>query len=220
MQLIVTADGSHTLIDEQFCVTFHSTFGAIQESQHVYINAGLKSYFENSYNKNVVVFEMGFGTGLNALLSAMFANDNCCSINYIALDNNPINEEIGNKINYGILMKEELLYSKIITGDWNQKLEINSNFYLTKIHDCLTKYNLANQSIDVIFFDAFAPDIQPQLWEQVIFEKMFMMLKPKGMLVTYCSKTIVRKTLELVGFTVSKLTGPPGKREIICAIKN
>lgn len=217
--IIETNDGSHSLKLKESGVSFHSVHGALQESQHVFIEAGLKYYIDNnSRKKSVKVFEMGFGTGLNALLSAKTAQQTRKDIEYHSIDLFPLPENIFFKLNYAALIREPELYRSITQTAWNQLLFISPFFKLKKIREDLGSY-LFTDHFDVIFYDAFAPGDSPELWTDIIFKKVYNALREHGILITYCSKSVVRKSLESAGFLVEKLPGPPGKREILRAVK-
>lgn len=218
-KIINTDDNSHTIQINNSSVTFHSTKGAIQESNHVFINAGLKWYAEKfPGNTNIRIFEVGFGTGLNALLTATIAKNFALNIEYQSIDLYPLSKEIYNRLNFAQILAEEKLYYKIMTATWNEEIQIADFFNLLKINTDFQSF-ISREGFDVVYFDAFAPEDQPELWTEEVFKKVFHFLNKCGVLVTYCSKSIVRKRLENAGFSVTKLPGPPGKREIIRAIK-
>jgi len=218
-QIQVTEDGSHTIALEDTGITYHSTHGAIQESLHVFINAGLKPLLYKQ--KTVHVFEMGFGTGLNALLSLQAALEFGDCVNYIAAEQFPLVTEEFELLNYCEVLKKKDLqpyFTLMHAAHWGEDVYITPGFILHKIKQSVVNLTLPQQ-FDIIFFDAFAPADQPELWTKDIFEKMYNMLENGGVLVSYCSKGNVRRTLKAVGFNVEKLQGPPGKREITRATK-
>ncbi len=218
-KIINTDDNSHTIQINNSSVTFHSTKGAIQESNHVFISAGLKWYAEKfPGNTNIRIFEVGFGTGLNALLTATIAKNFALNIEYQSIDLYPLSKEVYNRLNFAQILVEEKLYYKIMTATWNEEIQITDFFNLLKINTDFQSF-ISREGFDVVYFDAFAPEDQPELWTEEVFKKVFHFLNKCGVLVTYCSKSIVRKRLENAGFSVTKLPGPPGKREIIRAIK-
>lgn len=218
-KIINTDDNSHTIQINNSSVTFHSTKGAIQESNHVFISAGLNWYAEKfPGNTNIRIFEVGFGTGLNALLTATFAKNFALNIEYQSIDLYPLSKEVYNRLNFAQILVEEKLYYKIMTATWNEEIQITDFFNLLKINTDFQSF-ISREGFDVVYFDAFAPEDQPELWTEEVFKKVFHFLNKCGVLVTYCSKSIVRKRLENAGFSVTKLPGPPGKREIIRAIK-
>ncbi|HRO83783.1 MAG TPA: tRNA (5-methylaminomethyl-2-thiouridine)(34)-methyltransferase MnmD [Niabella sp.] len=218
-KIINTDDNSHTIQINNSSVTFHSTKGAIQESNHVFISAGLNWYAEKfPGNTNIRIFEVGFGTGLNALLTATFAKNFALNIEYQSIDLYPLSKEVYNRLNFAQILVEEKLYYKIMTATWNEEIQITDFFNLLKINTDFQSF-ISREGFDVVYFDAFAPEDQPELWTEEVFKKVFHFLNKCGVLVTYCSKSIVRKRLENAGFSVTKLPGPPGKREITRAIK-
>jgi tRNA U34 5-methylaminomethyl-2-thiouridine-forming methyltransferase MnmC len=215
-----TSDGSHTIAVPSMHVTYHSIHGAIQESMHVFINAGLQPLlhqFETLY-----IFEMGFGTGLNALLSLQQAIRYDQKIFYYAVELFPLKQNEYASLNYSSQLQDESLqsYFKFMHEcEWEKEVSIHPLFILHKTNQSLLDLT-AHQSFNLIFFDAFAPSAQPELWAQQVFEKMFQSLANKGVLVTYCSKGDVRRAMIAAGFKVEKLQGPPRKREMLRAIKN
>ena len=217
--VIETADGSHTLQISGTNITFHSTKGAVQESDHIFIKCGLEHFVnKNPSNKSISILEVGFGTGLNALLTASFAARYERMVIYNTIELNPLPEEVYANLNYPRLLNQPELYKAIMSAEWNQTHAIDSFFSLNKIHDDILEHDF-KQRADLIYFDAFAPGDQAEMWSDLICEKMFGLSNSGGILVTYCSKSIVRKAFARAGFTVEKLAGPPGKREIIRAVK-
>lgn len=218
-ELYLTADGSHTIVLPDMQVTYHSTYGALQESNHIYIQAGLKQALLN-YREGLNVFEMGFGTGLNALLSVQAAINNKRPIHYQAVELHPISPDEAAKLNYTAQLSDSgPTFSLLHSSAWEEDIVINPLFTLHKSHDSITSLQV-DKHFHVIYYDAFAPDVQPELWGPAIFEKLYNWLYPEGILVTYCSKGSVRRTMQSAGFRVEKLAGPPGKREILRAIKH
>ena len=217
--LQVTADGSHTLSIPAMQVTYHSKHGAIQESSHVFINAGLDYYTQLHKGQSVQVLEMGFGTGLNCLLTAIYARIHEVPVQYHSLEAFPLSPEEVKKLNYGNILNESELFEQIHQADWNQSVMLHQGFHLHKHHTTMQQF-AKNQVFNCIFFDAFAPAAQPELWTETIFASLFSCLAPGGLLVTYCSKGNVRRTMEASGFRVTKIPGPPGKREMVRAFKD
>ncbi|ANH82043.1 hypothetical protein A8C56_14645 [Niabella ginsenosidivorans] len=214
--IITTADGSHSVSLGNTGITFHSVFGAYTESQHIFIEAGLRHYLANRPVKELSVFEMGFGTGLNAFLSAIQAGTLKIRIRYIALDLFPLEEAVFRELNYGRQLGAETLYRLLMQAAWGQPVAINDFFILEKQQADLLRWQ-SQASFDLCFFDAFAPEDQPELWTEQVFVQLKERLKKGGVLTTYCSKSVVRKALMQAGFKVEKLKGPPGKREILRA---
>jgi tRNA U34 5-methylaminomethyl-2-thiouridine-forming methyltransferase MnmC len=218
-EIITTKDGSHTLYSARFNEIYHSRNGAVTESLHVFISNGLRAI--NS--TRIQVLEVGLGTGLNALLAWQFATANQIYIEYHSVENYPIPESIFRALNYYEFLNNpseaKKIFFELHWAEWNKQIPINNFFSLSKQQANLSEVSLTKNAFDIIFFDAFAPQAQPEMWELPIFEKMFESLKAKGMLVTYCSKGSVRRTMIQAGFSVEKLPGPPGKKEMLRAIK-
>jgi len=211
--LVVTEDGSHSIYVPELNEHYHSIHGAIQESTHVFINAGLKAAM--LANKPISVFEMGFGTGLNALLTLMESVKTNIRISYTALEAYPLESSLVAMLNYDILLDGEKL--KLLHNiPWNTPTQINPLFSLIKTQGSLLDY-MPQTTFDLIYFDAFAPEVQPELWTQAIFEKLRSAMFAGAILVTYCCKGSVKRALKSAGFQIEKLPGPPGKREILRA---
>ncbi len=213
-QIVTSKDGSHTLFVPELKEHYHSTNGAIQESIHVFIDAGL-----NQIKKDVIhILEFGFGTGLNAFITAIKSSTK--EIYYHSLEKYPVSIEVIEKLNYKDSFDGAYkdLFKVLHSCDWETELRINDQLYLHK-QQCDFKEVQLTQKYDLIYFDAFAPEIQPKLWTKQIFEKAYKSLLPGGILTTYCAKGVVRRTMQEVGFKVERLPGPPGKREMIRAIK-
>ena len=213
-----TLDGSHTLYLEELDEHYHSTFGAIQESEHVFIQAGLSI----CQRREVSILEVGFGTGLNCYLTLLRAQDSGQHIRYFAVEKFPLTQEVYNRLNYGTHQNTNAsdIFSTIHKAAWDQESEIVEHFYLFKISGDLLQLNYELlPNFDLIYFDAFSPEKQPELWEQIVFERLFAKMKNNSILVTYCAKGSVRRALQAVGFKVERIPGPPGKREMIRAIK-
>lgn len=214
-----TADGSHTIQIDELNVTYHSKHGAIQESRHVFIDAGINYLYQAKEFKEYQILEMGFGTGLNALLTAIFSDQMNVHVNYHSVEAFPLTTEEVGMLNYGMLLQQISVFSQIHTAPWNTATPIHPKFKLYKYHGELNTF-VTQQQFDIIYYDAFAPTAQPELWTVEIFEKLFHLLKPEGILVTYCSKGVVRRSMEAAGFRVTKLQGPPGKREMVRAFRD
>jgi tRNA U34 5-methylaminomethyl-2-thiouridine-forming methyltransferase MnmC len=218
-QLITTADGSHTVLVPEWNVTYHSRHGAVQESQHIFIAAGLQPLLQQQ-RPCIRIFEMGFGTGLNALLSFAAAAAAQQNIHYTAAEAYPLDAAEALPLNYcNQLQRPDLssIFQQLHQCAWNQPQQLASFFTIEKINSTLQAITLP--PVDLIYYDAFAPSAQPELWTTGIFAKIFAATAPGGVLVTYCSKSDVRRALQLAGFRVEKLAGPPGKREMVRAWK-
>jgi len=214
----ITADGSHTLYVPNLDETYHSSHGAIQEAMHVFINAGL-----NFINKSdLKVLEIGFGTGLNAFLTLLEASKRSRNIKYTSLEAYPLDQEIISQLNYteelNSTPKEIELFNELHQVEWESYQQITEQFRLSKKQVKLSEFKPTEQ-FDVIYFDAFGPRVQPNMWTVPIFEAMYKCLAKDGVLVTYCAKGSVKRALKEVGFEIEALPGPPGKREMTRAIK-
>jgi tRNA U34 5-methylaminomethyl-2-thiouridine-forming methyltransferase MnmC len=215
-EVITTRDGSSTITIPEMKVMYHSIHGAISESMHVYIQAGLHYAVELFSDTPLRVFEMGFGSGLNALLTAIEARRQERAVHYYSVEAFPLIPEEISALNYGNALQEQALFEYLHQAPWNQPEFIGPVFMLEKMQATLADCTL-DQLVHVIYYDAFAPAAQPELWTKGVFEKLYNMLVPEGILVTYCSKGDVRRALQTAGFSVSKLQGPPGKREMLRA---
>jgi tRNA U34 5-methylaminomethyl-2-thiouridine-forming methyltransferase MnmC len=217
---LLTKDGSHTMIIPELDLTFHSRYGAIRESKHVFIEAGLRPLLEKPV-ENLAVFEMGFGTGLNALLTLMEAEKHRRTIHYTTLELYPLETSEALSLNYcKQLGTMDFLPSYTLLHDcaWESKITVSPYFYFQKIKADLREFN-SPALFELVYYDAFAPAAQPALWTPEIFKTIYRWLQPAGILVTYSSKGVVRRSLQSAGFVVEKLPGPPGKREITRAKK-
>jgi len=214
--IIRTDDGSTTIRLPQWDECYHSTFGAIQESYHVFINNGL-SLFKG---KPVSILEIGFGTGLNALVTFV-ESSHFGPIDYVGIEAYPVSSDEAAQMNYPEQLNQERLRSVFDTmhqADWEMPIALSDTFQLTKRKLFFDQIDYTNQ-FDLIYFDAFGFNVQPELWSVEIFALMHKALKSKGVLVTYAARGIVKRNLQQVGFQVEKMPGPPGKREMMRAIK-
>jgi tRNA U34 5-methylaminomethyl-2-thiouridine-forming methyltransferase MnmC len=220
IQLIKTDDGSSSLLNLALQETYHSRHGAIQESTHVFIKNGLQ-FFTKKNHVPVSVFEVGFGTGLNALLSLMFSEQNKINVEYTSLEPFPIEWEIARLLNYSGQLTNNLdqYFAPLHQSPWSDKVKISEYFWLRKEKIALQDFNLLHDQFEVIFFDAFAPSKQPEMWALPIMKKIVDALKTGGLMVTYCAKGQLKRDLKSLGMKVESLPGPPGKREMIRAMK-
>ena len=202
----LTMDGSNTLAIPDLGVTYHSTSGAIGESLHVFINAGLKHVSTIDTFKQIAVFEMGFGTGLNALLTWQYAQKHNLKINHTSIELYPLLYEETAELNYGKQLQMPSEFNQLHQSKWEEAVVLDDYFTLHKTNQSLIDFS-TTQQYNLIYFDAFAPNNQPELWSKNIFEKLYNMLLVNGILVTYCSKGDVKRTLKSVGFTVDRLQG-------------
>ncbi|MDH8701190.1 tRNA U34 5-methylaminomethyl-2-thiouridine-forming methyltransferase MnmC [Dysgonomonadaceae bacterium PH5-43] len=209
-----TSDGSHTLYLPDMDEHYHSVNGAVQESLHVYINTA----FNKCKKDEIRVLEMGFGTGLNALLTFMEAAKRNIKLHYTTLEKYPLTKEIISSLNYSDSDKE--LFEKIHTAEWNTPVNITEDRIIHKVHTDFNDYDYSLGTYDVVYYDAFAPDKQSEVWSEDLFNKIFLSMNTDGVLSTYCAKGEIRRRMQSAGFVVSRLPGPPGKREILMAQKN
>ena len=217
-EIIKTSDGSTTIHIPEWNEQYHSIHGAIQEANHVYIQHGLNYKTINE----IAVLEIGFGTGLNSFMTFLEAQEKKLFIEYVGVEAYPILEEELLKLNY-VAELDATPFTKIFESfhscSWEEKHQITPNFSLLKRKQFFHEIDDENK-FDVIYFDAFGARVQPELWTEEIFFKMFLALKPEGVLVTYAAKGSVRRAMQSVGFNVERLPGPPGKREMLRAIKS
>lgn len=217
MKIVSTKDGSHTVVHDVLGEHYHSIHGAMQESQHVFIKEGLERHKDKS---TVKVFEMGFGTGLNALLSSAYAEKNQVKIEYYTIEAYPLDVEQAKQLNYPQLAGSKEMFDNILTAIWGESIKLSANFQLMKIKGLLESTDLSFiPKIDIVFYDAFAPNSQAHLWEPPMLEKMYAVLNSGGHLTTYCAKGQFKRNLKAVGFEVEGVPGPPGKREMTLGFK-
>ena len=216
-QLSISFDGSHTVVNDRFSVPYHSKHGAIAESNVVFIGAGL-NYLKDLGKKEIHIFEMGFGTGLNSLLTYQWAKSHEISIFFHTVEAYPLPLDTIAQLNYTKILGDQVFFDEIHSVDWNVEHHLRDSFVFCK--HLVEIENLALQPMfDVVFYDAFAPSSQPHLWEPPIMQKMYDCLTPNGALVSYCAQGAFKRHLKSVGFTVEGLPGPPGKREMTRGIK-
>jgi tRNA U34 5-methylaminomethyl-2-thiouridine-forming methyltransferase MnmC len=222
MEIITTGDGSHTLFSAQFNEIYHSRHGAIQESLHVFIRSGLDAVAAQHSHEPIKIFEVGFGTGLNALLTMLEAEKRNLNVEYETIELYPVAIETIKELNYTNQLGYEFCYGpyhSLHLVRWNEQHAVTPNFHFKKINDSPSNRQPTTGNYQLIYFDAFAPEHQPEMWTAAIFKKMYDALAEGGILVTYCSKGAVQRAMKEAGFTVEKLPGPPGKREMVRAIK-
>ena len=223
LEIQLTSDGSHTLFVPEMDEHYHSVNGAIQESMHVFIEAGLRQYGARlrQYNKKSIrILELGFGTGLNAFLSCLEAEKMGIQIHYTGLEKYPLPMELIRKLNYSEQFPENKneTYLKIHQCDWDFSTEITENFAIKKIKVDFSTYDFP-EKYDIVYYDAFAPDKQTNVWTQEIFNRLFSCMNSGGILTTYCAKGVVRRMMKEAGFEVERIPGPPGKRQMLRAGK-
>ena len=215
--IIQTRDGSTTIHIEGWDECYHSRFGAIQEAQHVFIKNGL-SLFEN---KSISILEIGFGTGLNAFITFLESQKLNQTIDYVGVEAYPVSADEVVSMNYISKLNaenESEIFKKMHQCNWNEQIILRADFLFTKRQQFFADINDI-EMFDLIYFDAFGFDVQPELWSTAIFQKMYDALKPNSVLVTYAARGVVKRSMIEVGFTVEKLEGPPGKREMFRARK-
>jgi tRNA U34 5-methylaminomethyl-2-thiouridine-forming methyltransferase MnmC len=205
-EIILTSDGSNSIYIPELNETYHSNNGSIQEAYHVFINNG----FSLNQGKPISILEIGFGTGLNALITAIEAEKTKTNVNYVGVEAYPLESNIYSNLNE--------IFTKIHTSNWNENISINENFTICKLNMFVEEIAFENQ-FDLIYFDAFAYTVQPELWSAEIFQKLYKSLKTTGILVTYACRTIIKNNMISAGFTTQKLPGALGKREMLRAIK-
>jgi tRNA U34 5-methylaminomethyl-2-thiouridine-forming methyltransferase MnmC len=215
-RIVTTADGSHTIYVPELDEHYHSVNGAIQESEHIFIKGG----FEFCKSDPLYLFEAGFGTGLNALLTAIKSLNGEREVFYTAIEKYPLDEVMLKSLNYSILTGKEgeIIFNLIHHSGWEKMNRICRNFSLMKIRGDLVTDDLTG-SFGLIYFDAFCPEKQPEMWTKNVFVKIAEITDQNGVFVTYSSKGEVKRNLRDCGFVVTRLPGPPGKRHFIKAIK-
>ena len=214
-KLVLTSDGSHTIYVPELDEHYHSIHGAVQESDFIFIKNG----FNASRANPVHIFEVGFGTGLNALLTAANSLKNNREVFYTSIEKYPLANSVINTLNHHLYSgSDKTIFDKIHSAVWNEMSDICINFHFTKISSDIITYSLTG-NYDLIYFDAFGPDKQPEMWSRDVFERLSAVTNRGGILVTYSAKGEVKRCLRSVGFQVSLLPGPPGKRHMIRAIK-
>lgn len=217
IHLMLTADGSHTAVNEVFDKTYHSIHGAFQESQRVYIELGLLPAFEKFPDADLHIFEMGFGTGLNALMTAREAQAIRRRVVYTAVEAYPLPIDQACQLNYDEFFGTAYLPA-LHESPWQEPITLNPCFTLTKREGKLQDLQ-TSERFHLIYFDAFAPSAQPELWEPEIFNQLADLLLPGGMLTTYCSKSYVQRNMRAAGLIVEKHDGPLHKRDVLRAVK-
>ena len=216
-EIIQTLDGSTTIHLKEWDECYHSKHGAIQEAQHVFIQNGLLLF----PNQSVSILEIGFGTGLNAFITFLESQKLNQSINYVGVEAYPVNASEVLAMNYVDELNavpQKAIFERMHESKWNEKVVLSTEFTLTKRKQFFDEIKDSEQ-FDLIYFDAFGYRVQPELWSTAIFQKMYTALRPGGKLVTYAARGVVKRSMIEVGFTVEKLPGPPGKREMFRASK-
>jgi len=219
IKLFVTEDGSHSLQVPAMGETYHSSHGAIQESNHVFIKNGLEYWVNNNIGKDLSIFEVGFGTGLNALLTLQKAKQLNVKVNYTSIELYPLNSDLTNQLNYTVQLGfDKCILNKLHSCNWNETVDITSHFNLQKIKASFQDKS-TDSTFDIIFYDAFAPSKQAEMWDYALIEKCYTMLNSNGVFVTYSARGQLKRDLKQAGFAVESLKGPPGKFEMVRAVK-
>jgi tRNA U34 5-methylaminomethyl-2-thiouridine-forming methyltransferase MnmC len=218
--IIATNDGSATVYSEHFKETYHSRHGALNESIHVYIKNGLNEVLKQNL-QHIEILEIGFGTGLNALLKLQALSEKEIEIYYQAIEPFPLSMEIVNSLNYKNIIPDEdaANFSLMHQIDFNIQIKLFKSFYFTKIKKKIQEFSDRANRYDLVYFDAFSPRSQPELWTKEIFDQLFFLMKREGVFITYSSKGLVQRNLKAARFFVEKLKGPLGKKEILRARK-
>ncbi|OAV69135.1 tRNA 5-methylaminomethyl-2-thiouridine biosynthesis bifunctional protein MnmC [Bacteroidales bacterium Barb6XT] len=211
-ELQTTADGSHTLFVPSLGEHYHSVNGALQESQHIFIQAGLRQ----AGKQHIRLFEIGFGTGLNSFLTLKEAETSALHIHYYTIELYPLEKSLIATLNYGEMVWQERkdLFEALHEAAWNCPVDITPSFTLHKTEGDCNRLEFPS-NIDLIYFDAFSPDKQPEMWSRELFDRLYAAASPAAVIVTYCAKGEVRRRMQAAGFTVQRLPGPPGKRHIL-----
>jgi len=224
-KIIQTADGSHTIYLDDIDETYHSNNGAINEAIHIFIKNGLsKITYGNGFavqKTEINILEIGFGTGLNTFLSLLHAENNNLTINYTSIEKYPVKLSEVEKLNYPELLKaDKSLFLKLHNSDWDKVVEISKKFNLHKIKADLQEYVYQSDiKIDVVYFDAFSPKVQEEMWTVDIFKKIYEIMNKDAIFCTYSSAGVVKRNLRSAGFKVKRLSGPKGKFHILNAFK-
>lgn len=220
-ETLITADGSATIFSAKLNDSYHSRHGAISESRHVFVEAGLREGFTR-FGLQLQILEIGMGTGLNVLLTFQEARKHQLQIWYTALENNPLSPDLLKNLEFAKASgfpNDDIIFWRIHDIPFNVAGEVSENFVLEKRLEDVREFTDSHDRYHVVYFDPFAPKIQPEVWTEEVFARIFQSMVPNGVLVTYSSKTDVQHKLKACGFTVDKIQGPPGKREMIRATK-
>lgn len=216
-EIVTTKDGSHSIYVQALDEHYHSVHGAITESQHVFLEAGLKQLDKST----IRILEMGFGTGLNALLTLAETNESDKSIYYTGIEKYPLERAITDLLNYESITDLAIpgMLKRIHESVWQKEVLIKPGFVLKKLKCDMYELEQTDE-FDLVYFDAFAPEKQPELWTENLFSRIFQSMTSHSFLTTYSSKGMVRRNLKAAGFQVEKIQGPPGKREMTRAYKS
>lgn len=214
-ELRTTSDGSHTIYNSLVDECYHSVHGAVAESEHIFLRSG----FCEIRKTEIAVFEVGFGTGLNALLTLEEASHRGTRVHYTAVERYPIGPDLYEQLNYGSTPQERDIFLQLHRAEWEREVLLGGCFSLKKMEADFTQIEFSER-FDLVYFDAFSPERQPEMWSEELFARLYNAMNEGGVLVTYCAKGVVRRTMQAVGFRVERIAGPTGgKREILRARK-
>ena len=220
-EVVLTSDDSSSVYSSRFDALYHSKHGAIQESIHVFVKSGLHYFVSSKFYSSehpITILEIGFGTGLNAYLTLLDTCSDSVKIGYTALEAYPLEYDVLNSLNYTKILGHKDEFKRIHELEWNKPENLSKDFTLHKVLTLFQDFK-SEISFDIIYFDAFAPNTQQELWDIDMMKKMYSLSHNGSILVTYCSKGTVRRNMQEAGFDVSRIPGPPGKREMLRAIK-
>jgi len=222
MKLLLTNDGSYTLMVEELNETYHSRHGAIQESKHVFIKNGFRYILGLYLRKPIRIFELGLGTGLNALLTAMESEKLSVPVEYTSIEPYPPSKTIIEQLNFHAIINLPYVkdyFDLIHSVSWDKMIQLHPFFKFRKINSNLEEYDAEGGYFHLVYYDAFAPNKQPEMWQRDILQKVYGFLSKESALVTYCAQGQVKRDLKASGFTVQSLQGPPGKKEMTRGLK-
>lgn len=220
-QIVLCKDGSHSLFQEELATSYHSLHGALSESNHVFVHAGLEYSYISNPQKDLRILELGFGTGLNALLTFLSCFDRNVQLNYTGIELFPLAVEIVNQLNYPQVIGHRMateFFQSIHQATWNTPTPIMQNMILNKLHVNWLSFE-SRSSFHLVYLDFFGPQSQPELWQYSSLEKIRSLLVPNGILTTFCAQGEFKRNLKKLDFEVESLAGPVGKREMVRAIK-
>ncbi len=216
LSIIITSDGSHTVRNETTGDTYHSIHGAQQESNHVFIQSGLNFFLGITAAKKIKILEVGFGTGLNAYLTMQAAANLALHVEYKGLEPQPLEGGFTDRLNYS--RADNLDFKRLHAVPWESKMDLTPHFSITKIKGNIHSVELQPGAFDLVYYDAFAPKSQPEMWDLEVFKKIKKAMAVPSVFVTYCAKGQVKRDLKTAGFIVESIPGPPGKREMVRAL--
>lgn len=222
VEIFETKDGSHSLLLPEMNETYHSTHGAKTESNYVFIDKGLRYYRSINPDHEVVrILEIGFGTGLNPWLTALEAGAEKIKVEFTSLEKFPLEPEVTSQLNYADThdADSKRIFKKIHESTWDMSEQVTGYFSLKKMNTDIHTFLGGAEMFDIIYFDAFAPSKQPDMWTPKVLEKMYSLLSSQGVFTTYCAQGQFKRDLKSVGFIIEELEGPPGKKEMTRGIK-